>query len=501
MIVMGLGFGPLWTNTFDYLDKNVTHESFPVYSAIFTLAGVVGPGCGFLVGGLFLSLPFDDVRKQSEAYKNMTDSQYEDLTENTNFIGAYWIGFVLSAIGLFFIAVPVGGFPYEFPESETIRRKKVNEAFGATTLNEDYKLQTAISWYDFKTGFIYIVKNPIVICVALAGSMESFLLASMSSFGPKLLEVTFNLTSSDAALTVGYILIPSATVALIVGGLIPKVCSFSIRQLLLFCFISSFVTFCSTFGLFVSCGQGEIIEPNDVITFQGRTCDVTSCSCNLNDFKPYCLDKKTILFSPCYYGCQNETLSSCSCYNSTTDSELTSGSCEISEFCSTSNFYILVMFVVIAIFTVFFNLPAAEAALDRSVEPKFRSLAFGLDVFLLRLFGTIPATLVVGAMFDSKCTLWQIHNDGEKGACLRYDESVAAGFTAICIVTSALMTIFFLAAYLFDKFKRKLQSGEKIDEKMGAIETQKSMDMSNNNNVSDSTNGVPQGNDVIFLKK
>ena len=455
MFVMGFGFGPLWTNTFDYMDKNLSHSSFPIYSAVFTLSGIIGPGFGYIFGGLLLSLPFDDVFKTSEAYSSMSDSEYEALTENTNFIGAYWVGFVFSAVGLFLISIPVGGFPYQFPESENIRHKKVNEAFGATSLNEESKLTTVASWKDFKAGIIYVIKNPIVICIAFAGAMEGFFLASMSSFGPKLLQVLFNFTSSEAALTIGYILIPSATIALILGGVLPKVCSFTNRHLLLFCFLTSVTTFLSTFGFFINGGQADFIKPSDQVTYQGVTCDISSCDCDRSNFKPFCLDKKTLIFSPCYYGCSDEVLTNCSCYNSTINSELTSGSCEISEFCSPSNFYVMLFFLTVGCFTVFFNLPAAEAALDRSVVPKFRSLAFGFDVFIMRFFGTVPATLVVGAMFDGKCTLWQVNSNGDKGACLRYDDSVASGFTAICIATTGLMSLLFLAAFLFEKFKRE----------------------------------------------
>ena len=88
MFVMGIGLSPLYSNCFDYLDKNLSHEDFPLYTGIFSLAVIVGPGAGYLLGGYFLSFPFDDVQKNSQFYKDISDSEYEEFKENQNFIGA-----------------------------------------------------------------------------------------------------------------------------------------------------------------------------------------------------------------------------------------------------------------------------------------------------------------------------------------------------------------------------------------------------------------------------
>ena len=453
---MGIAFSPLYSNTFDYLDKNLSHEDFPLYTGIFSLAGIVGPGAGYLLGGYFLSFPFDDVQKKSQFYKDMSDSEYEQFKENPNYIGAYWIGFVVSSIGLFLISIPVGGFPYEFPGSKLIRDKKNNRSFGENTPKETSEVSTDLSWNDFKQGSLYLITNPVVLSIAFAGAMEIAFLALVSSFAPKYLEIVFNLTSSEAALTAGSILIPTAVAALISGGLIPKFFKMNTFQLLIICVISSFVTFASTFGFFISCGQADFIEPSSTIIYREATCNVSHCQCSELNYRPYCLDKTTILFSPCYYGCKNETLESCFCYNSSINSHLQESSCAISEFCNSSNFYILVVFFVISSFSVFFNAPAAKSAFNRSVRPNFRSLAFGFDIFVMRILGSIPVPLIAGAMFDNSCTYWQKNEDGGNEFCLRYNESVTKGFTSLCIASTGLMTIFFLAALVFH---RKLGPG------------------------------------------
>ena len=43
----------------------------------------------------------------------------------------------------------------------------------------------------------------------------------------------------------------------------------------------------------------------------------------------------------------------------------------------------------------------------RSVPPEERSLAVGLSTIILRLIGTIPGPIIMGAIFDSVCLYWE----------------------------------------------------------------------------------------------
>ena len=457
---MGIGFAPLWSNCFDFLDKNLSHSDFPLYTGVLNMSNLVGTGVGFLLGGYFLSFPFDDVHRSSRVYRNMSSSEYKEFQESPNYIGAYWIGFVICAIAIMLISIPVSAFPYEFPGSKEIRS---NRRESKSMNHESSEISTDLSWRDFKEGFLSIVGNPLILSIIFGTAMEMFYMALLSSFAPKYLEIVFNLTSSEASLVVGAALIPSAFLALILGGVVPKCFKMETLQLLSLTVISSFITLGTTFALFISCEQADFIEPSSSITYQNNTCQVNNCECSEINYKPFCLDLKTVIFSPCYYGCKNTSLVSCSCNRPEINFDLREGLCETSEFCSSSNFYLLTALVAASCFSVFFKVPSAEAAMNRSSNSNFTSLMFGFEFSVLRIFGSIPAPLIAGAMFDNGCTYWQKNQDGGRESCLRYDKSVTKGFTAMCVTSSGLMAIFFLAALMLHRWQNEKKMSQQTE--------------------------------------
>lgn len=78
----------------------------------------------------------------------------------------------------------------------------------------------------------------------------------------------------------------------------------------------------------------------------------------------------------------------------------------------------------------------------RCVANEERHLALGLLSFIARLLGAIPGPLIVGALFDSACLLF--NNQGNTvGSCLVYDNDVLglrslALYVVIAAVSAAL---------------------------------------------------------------
>ena len=55
------------------------------------------------------------------------------------------------------------------------------------------------------------------------------------------------------------------------------------------------------------------------------------------------------------------------------------------------------------------------------MDPKLKSLSMGLQWNILRIFGSIPGPIALGAMLDGACSVWQ-YICGEQGACWIYDD-------------------------------------------------------------------------------
>ena len=54
-MIMGAGATPLYSLAPAFIDENVDPKSCPIYLGVFFAAAIVGPGLGFIVGGVTLS--------------------------------------------------------------------------------------------------------------------------------------------------------------------------------------------------------------------------------------------------------------------------------------------------------------------------------------------------------------------------------------------------------------------------------------------------------------
>lgn len=55
------------------------------------------------------------------------------------------------------------------------------------------------------------------------------------------------------------------------------------------------------------------------------------------------------------------------------------------------------------------------------VDLDLKSMASGLSAMVMAALGFLPAPIVVGALVDTTCRLWQTKPCGEKGFCLLYN--------------------------------------------------------------------------------
>ncbi|XP_065566479.1 solute carrier organic anion transporter family member 4A1-like isoform X2 [Artemia franciscana] len=95
----GIGASPLFSLGITYLDENLKTEDQPFYTGIFYVFVSFGPAVGFLLGSELLRIFID--------YPSPVPSE----VTITNFIGAYWIGFIFFG----FLSLLVGWLLLAFP--------------------------------------------------------------------------------------------------------------------------------------------------------------------------------------------------------------------------------------------------------------------------------------------------------------------------------------------------------------------------------------------------
>ncbi|KAG0412983.1 hypothetical protein HPB47_009885 [Ixodes persulcatus] len=97
----GAGGAPLQTLGVSFLDENLPPRLTSAYIGAFSSMAVLGPVCGFLVGGYFLT-----------QFVDLTDASAVGLTENSSvWVGAWWVGFAIATVLGFVLAVPMAAFP------------------------------------------------------------------------------------------------------------------------------------------------------------------------------------------------------------------------------------------------------------------------------------------------------------------------------------------------------------------------------------------------------
>ena len=66
-------------------------------------------------------------------------------------------------------------------------------------------------------------------------------------------------------------------------------------------------------------------------------------------------------------------------------------------------------------------IPLTPSAVMRSVPQRLKAFQMSVQLFLVRIFGTIPGPIIVGSLIDNACVAWQVREDGSRGQCFVYD--------------------------------------------------------------------------------
>lgn len=318
--------------------------------------------------------------------------------------------------------------------------------------------------------------------VALGNMLDSFIVGGIGTFLPAFVETQFHVSAADASFFSGLAIILGVTTGNLFGGWLVRRLNLTAKQTALALVVSSVLTLAFLTMFMVTCSTLTIAgigiaypEPAprsmqaapsartssllDVYGGSGRGnetplwigCDA-SCHCSLRDFRAVCHRPTGVTFlTPCAAGCTTElpelnAYGNCSCVvnlNHTTAAATTTspssslwslggagqrtavngsdivhvGQCKGG--CTSLPLFLVLMFL--GMFFLFVpSVPITQVHL-RCVPEEQRSLALGTAHCIARLFGAVPGPVVVGALLDHACILWEDRCDNTRGACLAYD--------------------------------------------------------------------------------
>jgi len=484
-LLHGAGAAPLYTLGVTYIDENVGPASSAFYLGIFYTMAIVGPAIGYSVGGHFLTFH--------------TDFLAEASSDSSSWVGAWWLGFVICGAAFLLVSIPLSWLPAVIPgatqpSGEQVCRSRLTSIVGSRTSSfrvpvhnhqhrrlQQEELGAAGAGplpvgKDLVAAIISLATNPTFLFLSLSGACEGFLMTGLATFLPKLIQNTYQMSASQAAVHVGAVSVVAGGGGTLLGGFVVRRFGLKVPGLLKMTSVTQFVAVIMATGLMVGC------QPVPMVGLEGGLAPPVPChhcSCDRFDYQPVC-GNGVQFYNPCFAGCRaldQGLFTNCSCLPSspTTSSPslllpstliATPGPCPAS--CPLLPIFLASLFLTMFV-TFLANMPTLTATL-RCVDPNARSLALGIQWLVIRLLGTIPGPVAMGKLFDLACTSWQLSCSGVSDHCVLYNNSRISGnvmtLTGVC---KGLSIIAFLAGLRF----YKLPVGPDSEERLDADESEK----------------------------
>ena len=175
------------------------------------------------------------------------------IPEDSNFIGAWWMGYVFGGILLLLVSIPMLAFPWELPGTPQIRAEK--QSLSDTVQDE----QIPHTLKQLLPTLKSLLTNKTFVFLSLAASFEGFAVAGYSTFLPKFVESQFRVSAGSASTYTGLVVVPGGIGGMLLGGILIKKMKWPCDKIIRACFFISVVAFlCSVIGL-LGCPDREFV--------------------------------------------------------------------------------------------------------------------------------------------------------------------------------------------------------------------------------------------------
>ncbi|XP_016424157.1 solute carrier organic anion transporter family member 2A1-like isoform X2 [Sinocyclocheilus rhinocerous] len=421
-LLFGIGSVPIQPFGISYIDDFAAAGNSALYIAVLFAVSVFGPSFGYLLGSVVLQIYVDVDRARAGEALELTPT-------DPRWVGAWWMGLLITAGGLALTSVPYFFFP------RALHVEKSFELEG-DIIKEDPK-KTEGSMLDFfkmfPKMFVRLLLSPIFMLLVLSQCCFSSVIAGLATFLNKFLERQYSASVAYSSLLIGALNLPSIAVGMVLGGLIMKRWRLSFRAIPRFSVVILTISvFCCVPLFFMGCPTQDVAgvypKTSNAINGPHLSCSA-NCSCPSSTFNPVCGENNIEYISPCHAGCTNFTMepknpyrvqiySSCRCIPGLATAK--PGPCA-----NTCPHYLLPVMLLISLAGLIASLahnPIYMMVL-RSVPPEEKSFAIGVQFLLLRLLTWLPAPALFGITIDSTCIWWKIAC-GKKQGCGYYDNNL-----------------------------------------------------------------------------
>ncbi|XP_004632641.1 solute carrier organic anion transporter family member 2B1 isoform X2 [Octodon degus] len=446
--LLGVGGVPIQPFGISYIDDFAHDSNSPLYLGILFAVTMMGPGMAYGLGSLMLRL-YVDIDRMPEGGVSLTP-------KDPRWVGAWWLGFLISAGMVALAASPYFFFPREMPKEKhelhfwrkavagaTSSVSKVEDSPSEQSPGESSKKQdnpaqvaadlTVIQFIKvFPRVLLRTLRHPIFLLVVLSQVCMSSMVAGMATFLPKFLERQFSVTASFANMLIGGLTIPTAIVGIVVGSSLVKRLHLGPMRCATLCLLGSLLALVVSLPLFfLGCSAHQIagitLQPGTQPGVEPFPGCMAPCSCSVDGFNPVCDPGAGVEYiTPCHAGCTAQVVqadqdknkvfySNCSCVAG--GGPVSAGSCDSA--CSHLVLPFILLVSLGAALASVTHTPAFMLIL-RGVKKEDKTLAVGIQFMLLRVLAWMPSPVIHGSAIDTTCVHWAL-SCGRRAVCHYYD--------------------------------------------------------------------------------
>ncbi|XP_037841207.2 solute carrier organic anion transporter family member 6A1 isoform X2 [Chlorocebus sabaeus] len=427
---------------------------------------MIGYGMGYVIGAPLVKVPEN----------NTSATNTTGTNGSTEWLWTWWIRFLSATLVAWFTLIPLSCFPHNMPGSTRIKAAKRKQLHLFDSKLKDLQVGTSIK--DLCAVFWILMKNPVLICLALSKAAEFLVIIGAAEFLPIYLENQFMLTPPVATILAGLVLIPGGALGQLLGGIIVSTLEMSCKALMRFIMATSVISLILlVFIIFVRCNPLQFAGINEDYDGEGQLGNLTApcnekCRCSSSVYSSICGRDDIEYFSPCFAGCmyskaltRKKTYYNCSCIKEgliTADEEgdfidARHGKCDAK--CYKLPLFVAFIFSTL-VFSGFSGVPIILVIM-RIVPVQLRSLALGVCYVVLRIFGTIPGPSIFKMSGENSCVFRDVNECGHTGRCWIYNKTKMAyllvGISFLC----KLCTIIFTTTAFFI-YKRRVNESTDI---------------------------------------
>ncbi|KAK7130266.1 hypothetical protein R3I93_019790 [Phoxinus phoxinus] len=466
-IIRGIGEASIGPLGMSFIDDYAHPENSAFYIGCLHTLGVIGPIFGYSLGSL-CAIIYVDIGFVNRESVNITP-------QDSRWVGAWWLGYVVSGLLTLLAALPLWFLPRALPENP--------QTYEIDNPSKQHKHTPSITEIakDFGPSLKRLLTNKIYLLYLVSNVVVFNAFAIFITYTPKYLEQQFGQSASKTNFLIGVTSIPPVALGMFLSGWIMKRFKLDLLGSARMSFFTAIAALFITIPYFaLSCENTDVAGVT--VPYQGSvevhniSSDVlTSCNadCGCPDFQwdPVCGQNGVTYISPCHAGCsstrgtgQNMTFHDCACVQSwgmsAGNSSAVLGQCSRESRC-TRMFYIYLALQSLAFFVYCLGTVPFFIISLRIVDPELKSLSMGVLLLVLRVLGGIPAPIYFGALIDSTCVKWGLKKCGGRGACRMYDTETLR-FLFLGLVSCLRVLGYILLWGAITQINRKVQNDKRM---------------------------------------